>query len=91
MWFKNLSADIKAAKANDPAARNWFEVLLTYSGVHALMWYRLARFFSKIKLQLIARIISQTARFFTGVEIHPGDKGMQEIANAIYTVLKDII
>ena len=74
MWFKNLSADIKAAKNNDPAARNWFEILLTYSGVHALMWYRLARFFHRIKLKLIARMISQFARFLTGIEIHPAAK-----------------
>ena len=74
MWFKNLSADIKAAKNNDPAARNWFEILLTYSGVHALMWYRLARFFQRIKLKLIARMISQFARFLTGIEIHPAAK-----------------
>lgn len=74
MWFKNLRADIKAAKANDPAARNSLEVLLTYSGVHALSWHRVARVFYKIKLKLIARIISQMARFFTGVEIHPAAK-----------------
>ena len=74
MWFKNLREDIKAAKANDPAARNGFEVLLTYSGVHALSWHRVAHFFHKIKLKLLARIISQTARFFTGIEIHPAAK-----------------
>lgn len=74
MWFKNLSADIKAAKNNDPAARNGFEIFLTYSGVHALMWYRLARFFHRIKLKLIARMISQFARFLTGIEIHPAAK-----------------
>ena len=74
MWFKNLSADVKVAKANDPAARNAFEILLTYSGVHALMWYRLARFFHRIKLKLIARMISQFARFLTGIEIHPAAK-----------------
>ena len=74
MFFKNLREDIKAAKANDPAARNWIEVLLTYSGVHALSWHRVARFFYKIKLKLLARIISQTARFFTGIEIHPAAK-----------------
>lgn len=74
MWFKNLRADIKAAKANDPAARNGFEVWLTYSGVHALSWHRVAHFFHKIKLKLLARIISQTARFFTGIEIHPAAK-----------------
>ncbi|MBE5750881.1 MAG: serine O-acetyltransferase [Clostridia bacterium] len=74
MFFKNLREDIKAAKANDPAARNWFEVWLTYSGVHALSWHRVAYFFHKIKLKLIARIISQMARFFTGIEIHPAAK-----------------
>ena len=74
MWFKNLRADIKAAKINDPAARNSFEIWLTYSGVHALSWHRVAYVFHKIKLKLIARIISQLARFFTGVEIHPAAK-----------------
>ena len=74
MWFKNLRADIRAAKANDPAARNSCEVWRTYSGVHALSWHRVAYFFHKIKLKLIARIISQMARFFTGIEIHPAAK-----------------
>lgn len=74
MWFQNLRADVRAAKANDPAARNGLEVFLTYSGVHALMWYRVARVFHKIKLKLIARMISQFARFLTGIEIHPGAK-----------------
>lgn len=74
MWFKNLREDIKAAKENDPAARNAFEILLTYSGVHALSWHRVAYFFHKIKLKLFARILSQLARFFTGIEIHPAAK-----------------
>ena len=75
MWFKNLRDDIKAAKANDPAARNSFEIWLTYAGVHALSWHRVAYFFHhKIKLKLLARIISQMARFFTGIEIHPAAK-----------------
>ncbi len=74
MWFKNLAADVRAAKINDPAARNALEIVLTYSGVHALMWYRLARFFHKIKLKLLARMISQFARFLTGIEIHPAAK-----------------
>ena len=51
MWFKNLREDVKAAKRNDPAARNAFEILLTYSGVHALSWHRVAYFFNKIKLK----------------------------------------
>ncbi len=71
MFFKRLRQDINAAKANDPAARNKFEILLTYSGVHALSWHRVAQFFYKIKLKLIARMISQLAKFLTGIEIHP--------------------
>lgn len=74
MFFKRLRADINAAKKNDPAARNKFEIWLTYSGVHALSWHRVAHFFYKIKFKLLARIISQTARFFTGIEIHPAAK-----------------
>ena len=74
MFFKSLREDIKAAKKNDPAARNAFEIWLTYSGVHALSWHRVAHFFYKIKLRLIARAVSQLARFFTGVEIHPAAK-----------------
>ena len=74
MWFKNLREDVKAAKENDPAARNSFEILLTYSGVHALSWHRVAHFFHKIKLKLFARILSQIARFLTGIEIHPAAK-----------------
>ena len=59
---------------NDPAARNKFEVWLTYSGVHALSWHRTAHFFYKIKLKLLARMTSQFARFLTGIEIHPAAK-----------------
>ena len=70
--FKNLRADIRAAKLNDPAARNGFEIWLTYAGVHALSWHRVAYFFhKKMKLKLLARVISQIGRFFTGIEIHP--------------------
>lgn len=72
--FKRLRADIRAAKANDPAARNKFEIWLTYSGVKALSSHRVAHFFYKIKLKLLARIISQFAKFRTGIEIHPAAK-----------------
>ncbi|MGN1234703.1 MAG: serine O-acetyltransferase EpsC [Christensenellaceae bacterium] len=71
MFFHSLRADIDAAKRFDPAARNKFEIWLTYSGVHALSWHRVARFFYRIRLRLLARIISQTTKFFTGIEIHP--------------------
>ena len=70
--FKRLRADIRAAKANDPAARSKFEIWLTYSGVHALSWHRWAHFLYKIKLRLLARITSQFAKWLTGIEIHPG-------------------
>ncbi len=72
--FKRLRADINAAKNNDPAARSKFEIWLTYSGVKALSWHRVAYFFHKIKFKLIARIISNMGKFFTGIEIHPAAK-----------------
>ena len=72
--FKKLRADIRFAKAIDPAARSKFEIWLTYSGVHALSWHRFARFLYIIRLRLLARIVSQTAKFFTGIEIHPAAK-----------------
>jgi len=56
----------------DPAARNYFEVILLYPGLHAVVAHRYAHFFYKHKLYLIARIISQISRMFTGIEIHPG-------------------
>jgi len=74
MFFKGLRKDINAVMKNDPAARNKFEVWLTYSGVHALSWHRVAHFFNKINFKLLARIISQVTKFFTGIEIHPAAK-----------------
>lgn len=70
--FKNIRYDIKSILERDPAARNGFEVFLLYSGFHALLWYRAAHFFYKIKLKFIARLLSQLGRWFTGIEIHPG-------------------
>lgn len=59
---------------HDPAARNRFEVVLTYSGFHALVMYRFAHFMYVHGYKLFARIVSQLAKFFTGIEIHPGAK-----------------
>ena len=70
--FKNLAYDLKSIKERDPAARNCLEIFLLYSGFHAVLYYRVAHFFFKHKMKFIARWISQTGRFFTGVEIHPG-------------------
>ena len=68
----SLFYDIKSVLERDPAARNAFEVLLLYPGIHAVFWHRLAHFFYKAHFKFIARCISQLIRFFTGIEIHPG-------------------
>lgn len=72
MILKDIWLDVKAVKERDPAARNALEVLLLYQGVHALIWHRIAHWFYKRRMFFIARLISQTARFFTLIEIHPG-------------------
>ena len=56
MFFKNLRADINAAKRNDPAARSKFEIWLTYSGVKALSWHRWANFLYRIKLKITVKM-----------------------------------
>jgi serine O-acetyltransferase len=65
-------ADIKAAQKRDPAAKSFLEIILLYPGLHALIYYRIAHFFYKLRLFFLARFLSQVARFFTGIEIHPG-------------------
>ncbi len=58
----------------DPAARSKLSVILTYPGVKAVFFHRIANFFATAKFDLIARIISQFSRFLTGIEIHPRAK-----------------
>ena len=58
----------------DPAAKSKLSVILTYPGVKAVFFHRIANFFSVAKFDLIARIISQFSRFLTGIEIHPKAK-----------------
>ena len=58
----------------DPAARSKLSVILTYPGVKAVFFHRIANFFAIAKFDLVARIISQLSRFFTGIEIHPKAK-----------------
>lgn len=72
--FKMLREDVAVVFDQDPAARSCFEIVLTYSGVHAVWAHRFAHFFYKKKFYFIARAISQISRFFTGIEIHPGAK-----------------
>ncbi|TYP47022.1 serine O-acetyltransferase EpsC [Thermosediminibacter litoriperuensis] len=72
--LKTIRDDIQVIFDRDPAAKSILEVILCYPGFHAILMHRIAHFFYKRKLFLIARIISQVARFFTGIEIHPGAK-----------------
>ncbi|HMO55865.1 MAG TPA: serine O-acetyltransferase [Roseiflexaceae bacterium] len=66
-----LRDDIRAIFQNDPAARNIAEVLL-YPGLHATIAHRIANIFWRRRIPFVPRLISQIARFFTGIEIHPG-------------------
>jgi len=72
--FKSLKEDIEVIFDQDPAARSYIEVILTYSGLHAIWSHRLAHALFKRKWFFLARAISQISRFFTGIEIHPGAK-----------------
>ena len=72
--FKGIREDIRSIRERDPAARTSFEVLFLYSGLHALIAYRVSHFLFKHKLYILARLISQCSKFFTGIEIHPGAK-----------------
>ena len=60
--------------SRDPAAKSKLSVILTYPGVKAVFFHKIANFFSVAKFDLIARIISQFSRFLTGIEIHPKAK-----------------
>ena len=64
--------DVRSVFARDPAARNVFEILTCYSGVQAVILYRLTHFLWRYKLLWFARFISTLARWITGIEIHPG-------------------
>ncbi len=72
--IESVKSDIESVKRRDPAARSTIEILLTYSGLHAIIMYRAAHWFHTRKMFVIARCISQFARFLTGIEIHPGAK-----------------
>jgi serine O-acetyltransferase len=70
--FLIFREEIKAAKGRDPAAKSALEIALLYQGLHALISHRIAHFLYKSKLFLVARLVSQVSRHFTGIEIHPG-------------------
>lgn len=70
--FKFIREEISAIMDRDPAARNAFEVFFMYPGFHAVFWHRLSHWLFKKKRYTLARYVSQTIRFWTGIEIHPG-------------------
>lgn len=74
MFFKLLKEDVDVVFGQDPAARNYFEVITTYSGLHAVWMHRIAHGLWKYKFKYLARVLSQFSRFLTGIEIHPGAK-----------------
>ncbi|MBD2742172.1 serine O-acetyltransferase [Coleofasciculus sp. FACHB-1120] len=72
--LKTAIADFQIIFERDPAARNWLEVLFCYPGLQALFFHRVAHWLYCLGFPFIPRLISHLARFFTGVEIHPGAK-----------------
>ena len=72
--FQRIKSDIKSVFERDPAARNTFDVLTTYPGLHAILFYRLAHWLWNKGLKWLARFISGLVRWFTGIEIHPAAK-----------------
>ena len=73
-FFSLCREDIESAMRYDPAANSSLEVALTYSGVHALWFYRVAHYLYLARLTTLARFISHLGRGLTGVEIHPASK-----------------
>ena len=74
MFLEKVRYDIKSILENDPAARNWLEVLLLYPSVHARIYHSISHSLYSKKLYFAARLISQIGRHNTGIEIHPGAK-----------------
>lgn len=74
IWLISIffAPEINAAKAKDPAAKNRLEIILLYSGLHAIIQYRIANWLLRKRVPILPRLISQFSRHFTGIEIHPG-------------------
>jgi serine O-acetyltransferase len=69
---QTLLADLRTPLERDPAARGWLDVVLSYPGFHALTAYRITHRLQRWGVPLLPRWLSHVARFFTGIEIHPG-------------------
>jgi serine O-acetyltransferase len=74
MLLKTIQEDLRAVFDRDPAATSWCEVVLTYAGFHALLAYRVSHWFKTHHVPFLPRVISQVARWLTGIEIHPSAK-----------------
>jgi len=72
--LRQIKEDIRTVFERDPAARNLFEVLIAYPGLHAMFFYRISHFLWKMGDKTLARIMSNICRTLTGIEIHPGAK-----------------
>lgn len=70
--FQRMKNDINSVFERDPAAKNVFEVLICYPGLHAVWLHRIAHWLYLRKWTIVSRMISEFARFLTGIEIHPG-------------------
>lgn len=70
--FQQISEDVRSVFARDPAARSNLEVVVTYPGVHAVIFHRLSHALWRRQWKLAARLLSTFSRFITGIEIHPG-------------------
>ncbi|MCU1480063.1 MAG: serine acetyltransferase [Subtercola sp.] len=100
-FFARLREDLATAQRRDPAARSKLEILLGYSGLHAIWLHRLTHaMWQRDGLRLAARLVSQFARFLTGVEIHPGavlgrrvfiDHGMGVVIGETATIGDDVL
>ncbi len=97
--FSRIREDVSAAVRNDPAARSRLEVVLSYSGLHAVWAHRISHWLWRRGLKTLARINSQISRFFTGIEIHPAatigrrlfiDHGMGVVIGATAVVGDDV-
>lgn len=98
-FFKRIVNDIDSVFARDPAARSRLEVVLCYPGFHAVLFYRLSHWLWGKDVKLPARFLSTLARFFTGIDIHPGatigqrffiDHGMGVVIGETATIGDDV-
>ena len=97
--LRQVRNDIRVIKNRDPAAKNNLEIILCYSGLHAIWNHRIAHFFYTHHWFVIARVISTISRFLTGIEIHPGaqigeglfiDHGMGTVIGETTIIGKDV-